>query len=166
METVGYISSICTIVLFVFYIIGRFIIILNERKFIHERIIWYYSNEPDKEKKYNIQEHIILDGKSKTGLIITPNNSAIKRIKIYYYNNSLNKKGTLIIDKKIFLDSGYGIFIQTDNPELLVNYYMEFERLDGMICKFKIKSNSRNGISEELIECQHTCCSVIYYLLK
>lgn len=164
MNLLGDCASVLTIVLFVFYIIGRIIRICIEGKYIHEKIIWCRSDEPDIDRKYIIKENICLDPKSKFGFVIMPKNSAIKNIKIYEFNNEENKKGKCIVDEDVFLNEGYGIFVQTDNPELLVNYYMEFKRTDGMTCKFKIRSNTKNGVNEELIECHHNISSVLYYL--
>jgi len=164
MNSIGNWASLITILLFIFYIIGRIIRIYIEGKYIHEKIIWCRSNEPDIDKKYNIKEHICLDPKSKFGFVIMPKNSVIKKIKIYEYNDESNEKGKCIVNKNVFLNEEYGIFVQTDNPELLVNYFMVFKRIDGMTCKFKIRSNTKNGISEELIECHHNFWSVLYYL--
>lgn len=166
MQEIANWASIITIFTFIIYITGRIFTIIIESKTIHERITWCYFDEKDLDKKYNIIDHICLDSSSKIGFIITPKDTMIRRIRIYKYNDETNKKEKCIVDKKIMLNRGYSIFVQTENPELLINYCLVFNRIDFMTCIFKIRSNAKNGINEVLIKCHHNFLSFLFYLFK
>lgn len=160
---IGNIASIATIILFVFYFIGRFWIILLEKEKIYEKVDVFYDQ--NKLNKYEIVERYPLEKDSNTFIIITPTERAYNFFKIYEYDDNLNTK-KCIYEKHDRIYPGSSILINADLQECITKYVINFERNDYMIGEMDLSSNRKNGVQEELIKCKHTWKSLLYYIVK
>jgi hypothetical protein len=159
------IASIATIILFIFYFIGRFIIIKKEKNGIYEQIDLYITNSENIFKKYKIVDEIVLDENSSEYMIITPTEKMYNWIKIYKYNgNELVKEECLW--SKDNLSKNHSIKIKAYIVERVPKYIIKFERSDYMTGEIFVVHNGKNVIQEEMIKCKHTLKSILYYVLK
>ena len=121
------IASIATIILFIFYFIGRFIIIKKEKNGIYEQIDLYITNSENIFKKYKIVDEIVLDENSSEYMIITPTEKMYNWIKIYKYNgNELVKEECLW--SKDNLSKNHSIKIKAYIVERVPKYIIKFEK--------------------------------------
>ena len=163
------IASIATIILFIFYFIGRFIIIKKEKSGIYEQIDLYTTNTENIFKKYKMVDEIVLDENPSEYMIITPTEKMYNWIKIYKYKYKYN--GNELVKEKCLwskenLYKNHSIKIKTYVVEGIPKYIIKFERSDYMIGEIFVVHNGKNGIQEEMIKCKHTLKSILYYILK
>lgn len=166
MSIIANISSIVTIILFVFYILGRVFIIFIERNRIYEKIDIEISKSDNTFDKYKIVDEYLLDDDSDEYMIITPIEKSYNWIKIFKYNNYEKNKKVCEHIRKAVLNIGYSIKIKAQIAELTPQYVVRFQRSDYVVGEVMIAHNGRNGIQEEMIKCKHTLKSILYYLLK
>lgn len=166
MNLIASIASIATIILFIFYFIGRIAIILKEKNLVYEKIDLFVTSDAKVFSKYKIVDNVSLDDNCIEYIIITTCDKPYNWIKIFEYtNDELDKKNCKYYRKEI-LNRGHSLKIQSYIPETIPKYLIKFERSDYIIGEFKISYNGKNGVQEEMIKCKHTLKSVLYYLLR
>lgn len=165
METIANIASIMTIILFIFYFLGRIIIIIQEKERLYEQIDLYFTNNNNVFNKFKIVDEYILDEECNEYIIITPCEKSYNWFKIYEYNDNSNKKVCKYTRKKL-LNSGHSLMITAYFAECIPNYIIEFERSDFIVGTLELVDNGKNGVQEELIKCKHTWKSILYYIFK
>lgn len=166
MELIGQISSMATLILFMFYFVGRGITLSLERKLKYENFEIYYGDKfPENIKivdEYNVGNNTI------ESLIIT-SEKELNWIKVFefYYNkkNKDFKKGKLVVEHK-HLRSSHSIKINTYLPCGIPQYILEFQRYDYLNGTLKLAENGENGIVDVNIEMHHTLKSILYYLVR
>lgn len=165
MNTIANVASIMTIILFIFYFLGRFIIIIKEKENKYEQIDLYITNDNEVFKEYKIIEEYNLDEDCNEYMIITPREKSYNWFKIYEYDDESNKKNC-IYNRNGFLNSGHSIKIKAKIAECIPKYIIKFERSDYIVGEMELSHNGKNGVQEELIKCKHTWKSILYYILK
>ena len=166
MELIADISSIMTIILFVFYFVGRIILILKEKKAIYERVDLIVTNDEEIFSKYKIVDEFILEDDGNEYMIITPREKSYNWIKIFEYKDDSLKKKNIKYYRKKLLNKDFSLKIKTNLAEGIPKYLIMFERDDYMIGELPISMNGKNGVEEELIKCKLTLKSILYYMLK
>lgn len=164
LDTVGkisFVSSLITVVLFIFFIVSKLIIINTMKETIYEEAEVIYSDE--KEDLKIIEEYDLGDKNSEKVYIYS--SKFLRSIKIYEYDIcKLKKKGKPI---KIYknLRSGLAIQINTSLPCGIPRYIVEYIREDYMKGTLLLGENGKSGVLSELINVKHTLKSFIYYIV-
>ena len=166
MDNIANVASIITIILFIIYIVGRIIAILKEKNLIYEKIEIFYKNSKESLKKYKIVDEFELDKESDEYLIITPNDKSFDYISIYEYSDYLSGKKRRIYKRDKVLNKGYSIKINVIIAESMPRYLIKFQRSDYMNGEMEVVYNGKNGVQEEMIKCNHTLKSILYYFFK
>jgi len=166
LNIIANISSIATIILFIFYFVGRIIIILKEIKLVCEKIELFITNDDEIFNKYKIVDDISLDDDCIEYMIITPCDKSYNWIKVFKYDDTELKKKTCKYYRKDILNKGHSIKINANIAETIPKYLVQFERSDYIVGEMIIAHNGKNGIQEEMIKCNHTIKSILYYILK
>lgn len=164
-ETIGFISSIVTLVLFMTYIIGRCFMINQMKVTILETFNLFYDDE---ETNFNVVEQYDI-GENNTEKIYLQSSETLRWIKIYEYEYDANSnkfnKGRIVVNHEL-LRSGFAIKLNTYLPCGMPSYIVEYQRYDFIIGKLELAENGKNGILEEQVSIKHTIKSILYYLVR
>lgn len=158
---IGFVSSLITVMLFIFFIVSKLIIINTMKETIYEEAEVLYLDK--KEGLKIIEEYDLGDDNSEKVYIYS--SKFLRSIKIYEYDIcKLKKKGKPI---KIYnnLRSGLAIQINTYLPCGMPKYVVEYIREDYMKGTLALGENGRSGVLSELINIKHTFKSFIYYIV-
>lgn len=164
-QIIGFSSSIITLILFIAYIFGKYLIIKQMTKTIFESVDASYNNESNNLKiveEYNI-------GENNSEQIYLYSSDTLNWIKIYEYDYYDKKdrfsKGKLLMTHD-HLRNGFAIKINTYLPCGIPRYIVQYQRYDFIIGEFHLNENGKNGIIDEGISINHTAKSILYYLVK
>ena len=161
----GNIASIATLILFVFYFIGRIITILRTQLLYMDELR-EESTDFDR-KKYNIIEDFILEKDSYNSVILT-SVQGIYSLSIYKinYDENINRIGRTKINGIDFVNVGCSINIQLTIPELITTYEIEYYTHDFKKVTVELWTNLKNGVITESAKPKHTFKSLCYYLFR
>jgi len=167
MNYISTLASIMTIILFLFYFVGRIITIISVKRLWYDKIIIGKL----KDNKYGIVDSIINNASLSTeepyGYIISK--SGMRNIRIYNVDKDENltylKKGELIYQRS-FLNIDEAIAIHVVTGELHPELFIEYESIDYMKVIIEWVDNLKSGVQSELVKPSHTWKSVLYNLLK
>lgn len=159
-ENIGNIASIATLVLFVFYFIGRWWCITIEKKDLYEKID---IQVVDEEEDLNI---IDVNGEE---IIKMTSEKYLNWIKFYdaIWNGKKSiKKGTLI--KKIKnINRNESMYFKISIPDGIPNTIIEYQRSDYIKGRFIVRSDGRGtGYHASDFKLKTTFRSWMYYMLK
>lgn len=157
----GDIASIATLVLFVFYFIGRIITIIIVKPIWSDKIVNYDSATDI------VEEYEIDNSGCKRALTAT---NGIRNLKIYAVEFD-PKIGVVYSSKKLlyekaFLNIGQSIAICADLPDCIPKIIIEYETLEYMKVSIDWVDNCKNGVVSEIPMLKHTFKSIIYYLCR
>ncbi len=162
-NSIGNISSIATLLLFLIYFIGRITTIILEKNFIYEFIDVYRGDDLlNIYEKYKIIDEYLVGKDSDETLIITPE-KGLNWIKAYEYNPHNKKKGKIIFEHDC-LPSNLSIKIDTYLTCGMPRYILEFERYDFLRGEYYLAENNKDGIAS--IKMRHTWKSILYSIVK
>lgn len=168
--SLGDIASVATLVLFIFYFIGRVWVIIKEKVLIRETFGFEnigFDEEPSEER----ENYYDING---GGEIISITSEVpilwLKVIPIQYSDNWVDitpKRATPIIEHKEIIKSNCPIFFRTNIPEGFPTYKIRLCRFDYIMVSFDIAYNGRSGgMAPANYQISHTLRSYLYYLLK
>lgn len=168
--SLGDIASVATLVLFVFYFLGRFWSITKEKVCIRESFgleTVGFDDVPaeDRENYYDINGG---------GEIVSITSEVpilwMKIIPIQYDENWVDitpKKAAPVVEQREPIKSNCPVYLRTNIPEAFPAYKVRFCRYDYMIVSFDIGYNGRHGgMAPVNYRISHTLKSYLYYLLK
>lgn len=166
----GDVASVATLVLFVFYFLGRAWTITKEKALMRESFA-LEKTEFDDEFIEDRENYYDIDG---TGEIISITSEIpilwMKVISIKYSGDWVDitpRKVAPIVDLKKPIQSNCPIFLRMDIPDGMPVYKIRFCRFDYMIVSFDIGYNGRvGGMAPVHYKVSHTVRSLLYYLLK
>ena len=166
------IASVATLILFVFYIVGRIITIMVTDHIWKDKIVTLkdtqespydivdeiYENYPPFETSYGINQYSLLVSKE-----------GIRNLKVFQAemaDNSLGAKRGKQIFHRVFLNIDQAIAIYVPLGEVVPYLFIEYTTYDYMRVQIAWIDNLKNGIFTEHIQPKHTIRSVIYQFLK
>lgn len=168
-QIISFFSSIATLILFLFYFIGRIITVLSVQRMWKDKVYLY----PNKESNYGIVDDIFYDDYSYEhedivyGILVSK--EGIRDIKIY--NVKVNSDGLYIdkgelLYKRDFLNIDEAIAFHIEPGELYPTLIVEYVSFDFMKIRFEWRDNLKNGVFSEMVEPKHSIKSFLYYLLR
>ena len=159
----GDIASIATLILFVFYFIGRTITIFTVRKINFESIDVSTGS-------LNVEdvEEVWYAGEDTPYSVLLTSTQGIFDIKLYkkVCDSELNLIGYKLEEQKDFLNIGQVLEIRTVLPDIYATYILEYTMSDYRKVSFELVDNMRGGTFSSLAEPKHTWKSVLYYIFK
>lgn len=162
-ETISFFSSVVTLLLFLFYLIGRYLLVRKVETFISEAIDVVYT--PNEENQKNNTVDVIELGENHSETVYLSSIEPMRFIKFYEYDYINNNKGEFILEYPN-LKNGQVLEINTYLPDGIPNYILEYQRFDYVKGKLILGENGKNGLLVENLELKHTVKSLLYYLVK
>ena len=162
----GNIASIATLLLFVFYFIGRFITIFRERNLFPDEIkMVQVGFDPD---EFDIVESFELEHDPFNAIILTSKQGIydLSVYKIEYDNGKCIGREKLKDYQYKFLNIGQSIVFYTTVLELLETYQVEYYTRDYKKVTIALWANLKNVILSESAKPKHTAKSVMFHLLN
>lgn len=165
-EMISFGASIVTLILFMFYFIGRIITIFAVKKIWKDKVILGIFNADE----YNIVDEVV-DESAQTEYIfgVLLSKEGIRNLNVYKVvpdENRLNtKKGDLLYSRD-FLNIDEAIGFRVDTGDLYPTLLIEYESFDYMKIRLWWADNNKNGVFSEMVYPKHTIKSFMYYLLR
>ena len=157
----GDIASITTLILFVFYFVGRTITIFTVRKINYEAIKVSKADSEAEEidEVWNVEDVPYA--------VLLTSTQGIFDIKLYkiIYDDELNIIGYKLEEQKDFLNIGQVLEIKTMLPDIHAGV-LEYTMIDYRKVSFELVDNMRGGTFSSLAKPRHTLKSVLYYYFK
>lgn len=158
-------ASIATLILFVFYFIGRIITIFNNEK-IYTDLITIESKDFYDDRMQIVEEWKLEEDYYNKVFLTTTEGIRDIRLFEYRYDSEMNEIGKTLIKEKKFLNVGHTIEIQTTIPEIRAKYKLVYTTQDFKQVTYVMLGNMKNGVTSELVKPLHTTKSVMYYLFR
>lgn len=163
---ISLISSVATLILFVFYFSGRIITILTVNRIWKDKVI---IGEHDY-SQYEIVDNVYLGESLETTIYgILLSREGMRDITVYAVktdkNGLLTQKGEQIY-RKDFLNIDEAIAICTMTGDMFPSLIIEYTSFDYMKICLEWRDNNKNGVFSELVSPKHTVKSFLYYLLR
>lgn len=162
-DSIAFFSSVVTLLLFLFYLIGRYLLVRKVETFITESIDVTYTFDAENQKN-NIVDVIEL-GENLSETVYLSSIEPIRYIKFYEYDFEGNRKGKFI-DEYLNLRNEQVLEVRTYLPDGIPNYILEYQRFDYVKGKLLLSENGKTGLLVENLELKHTVKSLLYYLVK
>lgn len=162
---VGTIASVATLVLFVFYFIGKGIAIHIGGKLVYEPFEFYLDSDEIPESKKVAATYDLGDGES----IVITSTRGVNSVKCYAYQHNTQKrrhKSKNLVFEHGFLNVGQSIEIKTYLAECVPEYYLEYVTCDYLKGFFPIQCDIATCNLQKHIKLKHTWKSFLYYLVK
>lgn len=159
----GDIASITTLILFVFYFVGRTITIFTVRKINFESI----AVSTGRLNVENVEE-VWYAGENTPYSVLLTSTQGIFDIKLYkkVCDSELNLIGYKLEEQKDFLNIGQVLEIKTMLPDIHAGYVLEYTMIDYRKVSFDLVDNMRGGAFSATAKPRHTWKSVLYYIFK
>lgn len=162
-EAISFFSSVVTLMLFLFYLIGRYLLVRKVETFITESIDVVYTSNAENQKN-NIVDVIEL-GEDHSETVYLSSIEPMRYIKFYEYDFDKDRRGKFIAEY-LNLKNEQVLEVRTYLPEGIPNYILEYQRFDYVKGKLSLGENGKNGLLLENLELKHTAKSLLYYLVK
>lgn len=160
-STIGFISSLTTIIVFIAYIIGKLFAIKKTEFTLNEVIEVSYEGNNE---GYEIVDTLEL-GENLDEAIYFVSSEPIRKIEFYEYDFEKDRNGKLV--------NVYGILKNRETLKIktylscgIPNYNVEYERFDYVKGKIVLGENGKDGSLSRNIFIKHTWKSYFYYLVK
>ena len=158
-STIGFLSSLITMLLFVTYIIGRLLVIKKMEVTMLETLGVSYSGELS---GFKVVEEITL-GEDDTESIYLTSIEPLREVKVYEYDAESDKPGELVKHCGL-LRNGEALKINTYLPCGIPRYLLEYQRFDYVKGTVILAENGLSGLTlNEVVK--HTLKSYLYYLV-
>lgn len=165
--TLGDIASVATLLLFVFYFVGRTITIIRSRSVFPDNI--RMESLGFDRSGLDIVEQFDLEPNPYNAFILT-SEQGIYDLSIYQisYDEECNRVGRKQLKdcKYSFLNKGQSLEFRLSVPELLVTYEVEYYTPDYRKVTISLWDNPKNGVMSESARPQNTFKSVLFHLMK
>ena len=163
----GDIASIATLVLFVFYFVGRAIAIVRNRNVFLDDIRIEHSDFD--QSKLDIVECFKLEPNPYNAFVLT-SEQGIYDLSVYQilYDEDCHRTGRKKVEGFTydFLNKGQSLAFFLTSPELFVTYEVEYYTQDYKKVTISLWDNPKNGVMSESAIPQNTFKSVMYNLVK
>lgn len=163
--SLGDYASIATLILFVFYFIGRIIIIVRNRNiFLDEIKILDVDCEGG---RLDIVESFELENEPYNSFILTSKNG-IYNLSVYkiIYDDELSRLGRekLMDCKYKFLNSGQSLAFSLTVSDVLPTYEVEYFTPDYKKITIELWDNPKNGVMSESVRPKNTFRSIMFHI--
>ena len=164
---IGNIASIATLILFVFYFIGRIITIVRKRD-VFEDDLRMMDSEFD-ESKFDIVETFDLEDEPYNTFILTTKQGiydlAVYEILYDHESNCIGRKELENCSYK-FLNIDQSLAFRVTSPEIFTTYEVEYYTPDYKRVTIKLWDNPKNGVLSESAKPQNTFKSIMFHLFN
>ena len=164
-ETLSLISSVATLILFIFYFIGRIITIASVKRIWRDKIIIGTHNY----EKYDIVDEVVVgeNANARYGLLLSK--EGIRDLKVYDVtcdeDNLPIKRGALLLEKP-FINVDHAVAFRVEPGELFPTLIIEYLTFDYRKVRIEWRDNLKTGVFSEFIQPKHTLRSFCYYLFR
>lgn len=169
-NTLSNLASWATLVLFLFYFVGRIITICTVKKLWKDKVI--LENRIGDE--YGVVDEInngeYRDGSAPGyygGYLISI--EGMRNIKVYSTRTDCIEDKTVVdrlLYERDFLNINQAIRVNIETEEIIPTLIIEYETIEYMKVKLEWIDNMKNGVYSELVTPKNTLKSVLYKLLK
>ena len=164
MQTISNIASIATLILFVFYFVGRIITIIRSKPLYSDKI--YIRKNTEELSSFNIVDEISLEDSNFCYIIQSEEGMySLKILKISYCEN-MEEYGKRCIKEYHFLNQNQSVSIIADVPDVVVRYEIQYYTYDFRKVVFPLGSCGKNTVITEMVKPKHTVKSVLYCLFR
>jgi len=167
MSLIGLISSLITVVLFIFYIVGKLFLIKQMKVTLFEKfdLAYYQDTKNDIQKgNYEIVERLDIGESNNEVIYITPS-QPLRYLNIYKFDPNEFKKGELV-NTIGPVANGHTIQINTYLNCGMPSFSIEFQRFDFVKGILFLAENGKTGILSQNLVLKYTFKSYLYYLVK
>lgn len=177
LSTISNISSVATVILFIFYFLGRILNIKVEEKPSTERLVRCTFTNPHNPEtclilgdSFNgeVIDTISLRKNSHEGFILY-SSVAMEKVEVFsidYKEFPFKTNETLCCNYKTSIPTGYGLLFQVELSEGFPEYKIVVTRCDYRKTEILISENNKNGILDIGNKTKHTFLSLLYYITK
>ncbi len=165
--TLGDIASVATLILFVFYFIGRIITIVRNRYVFVDEL-----RMMDAEFEYegcNIVQVFDLEKEACNTFILT-SRQGIYDLAVYriLYDSDFNRIGRERLEKNTysFLNIGQSLAFRVTSPEIFTTYEVEYYTPDYKRVTIALWDNPKNGVLSESAKPKNTFKSIMFHLFN
>lgn len=166
-EIITDLATLATLILFLFYFVGRIITICTVKKLWRDKVIFSEINR----NEYGIVDEV---GDKPCGCnfhfcAYLVSAEGMRNIKIYTADLSNIDEGVCkgeLIYQRDFLNIDQGIKINIETGDIFPTLFIEYETMDFMNVSLKWNDNLKNGVFSEMVVPKNTVRSVLYKLLK
>lgn len=146
----GNIASVATLILFVFYFIGRIITIVRNRYVFTDELRMMGAGFDNKE--FDIVEVFDLEKEAYNTFILT-SRQGIYDLAVYriLYDSDFNQIGRKRLEKSTysFLNIGQSLAFRVTSPEIFTTYEVEYYTPDYKRVTIALWDNPKNGVLSE-----------------
>ena len=163
----GNIASVATLILFVFYFIGRIITIVRNRYVFTDELRMMGAGFDNKE--FDIVEVFDLEKEAYNTFILT-SRQGIYDLAVYriLYDSDFNQIGRKRLEKSSysFLNVGQSLAFRVTSPEIFTTYEVEYNTPDYKRVTIALWDNPKNGVLSESAKPKNTFKSVMFHLFN
>ena len=163
----GNIASVATLILFVFYFIGRIITIVRNRYVFTDELRMMGAGFDNKE--FDIVEVFDLEKEAYNTFILT-SRQGIYDLAVYriLYDSDFNQIGRKRLEKSTysFLNIGQSLAFRVTSPEIFTTYEVEYYTPDYKRVTIALWDNPKNGVLSESAKPKNTFKSVMFHLFN
>lgn len=164
-DKISLFSSVATLILFVFYFIGRIITIVSVKRIWNDKVVLDEGNY----EKYEVIDDVGVDENSNVRYGILLSKGGIRDLKVFNVacdqDNLPTKKGELLYTNS-FLNIDQAIAFCVETGDLFPTLIIEYTTFDYMKVRIEWRDNLKSGVFGEFIQPQHTLKSFCYYLFR
>lgn len=164
-DKISLFSSVATLILFVFYFIGRMITIFSVKQVWRDKVV---IGIPD-ESEYEIVDTVDVQDNTNTLYGVLISREGIRDLKVYEVICNEEglpiQKGQKLFSKDFLnIDQAIGFYVETG--DLFPTLIIEYKTFDYMKVRLEWRDNLKSGVFSEFIQPKHTIKSFCYYLFR
>ena len=164
-DKISFLSSVATLILFVFYFIGRIITILSTKRIWKDKVIIGNSDYSE----YEVIDDVVLGEHDGTRYGILISKEGIRNLKVYSIDYDvkklkMQKRKQLYFNPFINIDQAVAFEVETG--ELFFTLMIEYTTFDYMKVVLEWRDNLKSGVFGEFVRPRHTIKSFCYYLFR
>lgn len=165
--SLGDAASLVTLVLFVFYILGRIWTIQREKILIYES----FEVENRQQLPDNIEDSNLFFDIDPMGEILSIVSTVpILKVNVFeiHYNEEMKLQNVnLVFSNNVPINANIPMYFKVTIPDILPAYKIQFQRFDYVKVSFNVGFNGKfGGMSPGGYKIQHTIKSFLYYMLR
>lgn len=164
-STISLIASVATLILFIFYFVGRAIIMRADCKLFTDEI---KQIPPDSdEMEYNIVD-VFGGAVDQSWPFVLTAQETIRNVQFYEYeyDAEYNQTGKTLLGTYPLLNAHQSLLFFTREAELIPWHCVHYTAKDFRRVEFDLIMNGKNGVMSDNVHIRHTLKSIIYYLVR
>lgn len=164
-ETISLFSSITTLILFVFYFVGRIITIISVKRIWKDKVILGVSDY----QNYEVIDDVVVDKSMQQRYGILLSKEGIRNLRIYSVvpdRRGLSTQKGKRVYKNPFVNIDHAVAICMETGDLYPTLIIEYTTFDYMKVRLEWRDNLKSGVFGEFVKPKHTLRSFCYYLFR